>query len=76
MLQQNLLVWFYTAYVHRLGTYLIDLNSGRLRVGVPRYRELVEQMQRQSARATARWRRAPPAPSRPTAATRSTRSAR
>src|SRR5207247_8433981 len=33
MLQQNLLVWFYTAYVHRLGTYLIDLTSGRLRVG-------------------------------------------
>ena len=40
MLQQNLFVWFYTAYVHRLGTYLIDLNSGRLRVG---------------ARATANW---------------------
>jgi predicted GTPase len=43
MLQQNLLVWFYTAYIHRLGTYLIDLNSGRLRVGPDRYRELVEQ---------------------------------
>jgi predicted GTPase len=40
-LQQNLLVWFYTAYVQRMGTYLIDLNSGRLRVGVRRYRELV-----------------------------------
>ena len=33
MLQQNLYAWFFTAYVHRLGTYLIDLNSGRLRVG-------------------------------------------
>ncbi len=32
-LQENLIVWFYTAYVHRLGTYLIDVNSGRLRVG-------------------------------------------
>jgi predicted GTPase len=42
MLQQNLLVWFYTAYVHRLGTYLIDLNSGRLRVGARRYRALLE----------------------------------
>lgn len=41
MLQQNLIAWFYTAYVHRLGTYLIDLNSGRLRVGAARYRELV-----------------------------------
>ena len=30
MLQNNLLIWFYTAFVHRLGTYLIDLNSGRL----------------------------------------------
>src|SRR5262249_19962714 len=27
--------------VHRLGTYLIDLNSGRLRVGATRYRELL-----------------------------------
>jgi predicted GTPase len=40
-LQQNLLIWFYTAYVHRVGTYLIEINSGRLRVGVQRYRELV-----------------------------------
>jgi uncharacterized protein len=42
-LQQNLLVWFYTAYLQRLGTYLIDVNSGRLRVGARRYRELVKQ---------------------------------
>jgi small GTP-binding protein len=42
MLQQNLLVWLYTAYVHRLGAYLIEVNSGRLRVGVKRYRELVQ----------------------------------
>jgi predicted GTPase len=41
LLQQNLLVWFYTAYLHRLGTYLIELNSGRLRVGARRYRELM-----------------------------------
>ncbi len=40
LLQQNLLVWFYAAYINRLGTYLIDLNSGRLRVGAARYREL------------------------------------
>jgi predicted GTPase len=43
MLQENLLVWFYTAYVHRLGTYLIDLNSGRLRVGAERYRQLLQE---------------------------------
>lgn len=41
MLQQNLLLWFYTAYLHRLGTYLIELHSGRLRVGVKRYREML-----------------------------------
>ncbi len=41
MLQQNVLVWFYTAYLQRLGTYLIEVYSGRLRVGVQRYRELV-----------------------------------
>lgn len=40
-LQENLLLWFYTAFVHRLGTYLIELNSGRLRVGARRYRELL-----------------------------------
>ena len=40
MLQENLLLWFFTAYIHRLGTYLIDLNSGRLRVGAARYRQL------------------------------------
>jgi hypothetical protein len=45
-LQQNLLVWFYTAYLHQLGTYLIDLNSGRLRVGARRYRELLQAYQR------------------------------
>jgi hypothetical protein len=37
-----LLLWFYTAYLQRLGTYLIELNSGRLRVGVRRYRELMQ----------------------------------
>jgi predicted GTPase len=46
MLQQNLFLWFYTAYVHRLGTYLIDLNSGRLRVGATRYRQLMEEAAR------------------------------
>jgi predicted GTPase len=46
MLQQNLLLWFYEAFVNRVGAYLIELNSGRLRVGARRYRELV---QRQAA---------------------------
>jgi predicted GTPase len=42
MLQENVIVWFYTAYVHRLGHYLIELQSGRLRVSADRYRELQE----------------------------------
>src|SRR5262249_56085316 len=41
LLQQNLLVWFYTAFLQRLGTYLIELYGGRLRVGARRWRELV-----------------------------------
>ncbi len=40
LFQQDLVAWFHTAYVHRLGKYLIDLNSGRLRVGATRYRQL------------------------------------
>src|SRR5204863_9678089 len=37
----NLLAWAYTAFVQRLGFYLIELYSGRLRVGAGRWRELV-----------------------------------
>ncbi len=40
--QNNVLTWFYTTYLLELGRYLIELNSGRLRVGVKRYRELLE----------------------------------
>jgi predicted GTPase len=43
LLQKNLILWFYSAFIHRLGTYLIDLNSGRLRVGARRYRALKEE---------------------------------
>src|SRR5262249_51349295 len=46
LLQKNLFLWFYTAFVHRVGTYLIDVNSGRLRVGATRYRELLESIGR------------------------------
>jgi predicted GTPase len=44
LLQENVLVWFYTAFVHRLGAYLVDLNSGRLRVGAQRYLALQKEM--------------------------------
>ncbi|MBY0231604.1 MAG: 50S ribosome-binding GTPase, partial [Gemmataceae bacterium] len=44
MLQANLTGWFYTAFVNRLGHYLIELNSGRLRVGARKFRELRDRM--------------------------------
>lgn len=39
--QQNMMVWFYTAYLKELGRHLIELNSGRLKVGARRYQELM-----------------------------------
>jgi predicted GTPase len=40
-LQGNVLLWVHTAFVHQLGHYLVEMNSGRLKVGVKRYRELI-----------------------------------
>ena len=39
-MQQNMLRWFYQAYVNRLGTHLIELLSGRLAIGAEQYRRL------------------------------------
>src|SRR5689334_15366647 len=39
-MQQNLLRWFYQAYVNRLGVHLIELLSGRLAIGADRYRRI------------------------------------
>jgi predicted GTPase len=39
-LRGNLIAWFYSAFVQRTGMHLIELNSGRLRVGADRWREL------------------------------------
>jgi predicted GTPase len=41
LFQQNVILWFYAAYVRRVGFYLIELYSGRLKVGAARYRELM-----------------------------------
>ena len=41
LLQQNLYAAFYTFYVREVGKYLIDVNTGRLRGGAQRYRELL-----------------------------------
>lgn len=43
MFKENIFLWFFAQYVRRLGHYLIELYSGRLKVGVERYRELKEQ---------------------------------
>jgi predicted GTPase len=39
--QSNVILWFHTTFIHELGRYLIELNSGRLKVGVKRYREIL-----------------------------------
>ena len=39
-MQQNVLRWFYQAYVNRLGMHLIELLSGRLAIGAGQYRRL------------------------------------
>jgi predicted GTPase len=39
-MQQNLLRWFFWAYINRLGTHLIELYSGRLVIGAEQYRRL------------------------------------
>ena len=44
-MQRNMIGWFHRAYLQRLGHYLIELNSRRLRVGTRRYQELMRQHQ-------------------------------
>jgi len=39
-MQQNVLRWFFQAYVNRLGVHLIELFSGRLAIGADQYRRL------------------------------------
>ncbi len=41
-MQQNVLRWFYQAYVNRMGMHLIELMSGRLAIGAHHYRRLTK----------------------------------
>ena len=41
-MQQNVLRWFYQAFVNRLGMHLIELLSGRLAIGSHHYRRLTK----------------------------------
>lgn len=45
-MQQNLLRWFFRAYVNRLGFHLIELYSGRLTIGAQQYRRLTRRVAR------------------------------
>jgi len=45
-MQQNLLRWFYRAFVNRLGTHLVELYSGRLVIGANGYRKLTRKLQK------------------------------
>jgi hypothetical protein len=45
-MQQNLLRWFFRAFVNRLGTHLIELYSGRLAIGADQYRKLTRKLGR------------------------------
>lgn len=40
-LRHSALQWFHVTYLKEVGRYLIELNSGRLKVGAKRYRELM-----------------------------------
>lgn len=44
MIQQNLLGTFYALYLRQAGYYLIELNSGRLKGGSKRYREMMQRL--------------------------------
>jgi hypothetical protein len=47
-MQQNLLRWFFRAYINRLGTHLIELYSGRLVIGAEHYRRLTRRSVREA----------------------------
>lgn len=52
--QANLLAAFYAAFIRQVGFYLIEMNSGRLRSGSERYRELIAELQQATTSAEQR----------------------
>ncbi len=72
-IQGNLIVWFHTMFVHQLGRYLIELNSGRLKVGAKRYREILAQHQEPPANDSAPDTRGPQSPAEATGGTGATK---
>lgn len=55
MIQSNMLEWFYVAYLQRLGFYLIEMNSGRLKGGKEKFRAAVARLRTKEKP----WERAP-----------------
>jgi hypothetical protein len=49
-MEANVLTWFYTLYLQRVGFYLIEMNSGRLRGGSKRFREAFERLKQTGPR--------------------------
>jgi hypothetical protein len=45
-MQNNVMRWFYEAFLNRLGTHLIELYSGRLVIGAEQYRRLAKRSPR------------------------------
>ncbi len=48
-MQENLLRWFFHAFVNRLGMHLIELYSGRLVIGSDQYRKLTRKLEKAGA---------------------------
>jgi len=49
-MQSNLLNWFYTLFLQRVGFYLIEMNSGRLRGGSKKFREAYDRLSKSKQR--------------------------
>lgn len=49
-MQANVLVWFYTLFLQRVGYYLIEMNSGRLRGGSKRFRQAFDRLKKSGER--------------------------
>jgi small GTP-binding protein len=62
LVQQNLLGTFYALYLRQAGHYLIELNSGRLKGGSKRYREVMRRLHGDVHPGTASGESPPPEP--------------
>eukprot|EP00913_Durusdinium_trenchii_P028297 g26525.t1 len=59
-IQANLLTWFYTSFLQRVGFYVIEMNSGRLGGGSKKFREAYERLAKSSNKPW-EWRQEPDA---------------